>query len=443
LPKNRFLGIKEDYIQKPAFSDDRSQLESDSINQQRIRLGQTFWILPRLNFFMKPRRLKMNVRRFTKFAFVLAIIALIAGLSACDQIQQLLVPAPPDMEDVSAEIPIGVVVALTGRFADEIGIPMHNGFELARAEINHSRMLGGAKITFITEDDQSVSSVEALNKLIHQDGVSAITGLAISGQAIHSFPIAQENGVVCFSSVSSASGLSAIGDFIFRASLTVDRMVPVGVATTREKLGYQRVAVLYDRIDLYSQSGYEALTEAFADNGVEVVATETFETGDTDFSAQLTRIEALDPDAVFVSALSPEMTLILIQGRDLGTSFIILEMTIDEVKAAGAAAEGAITFTSWIHTASTPGNQAFVQKYEETYGQNPNPWAAQSYAAVYILAEAIGDAQSKHPTAIRDAMANIMDFDTVLGQFSFDVVGDAVYNPIILIVDNGQFQVFE
>jgi branched-chain amino acid transport system substrate-binding protein len=385
----------------------------------------------------------MNSRRITPFVFVLAIVALIAGLSACDQIGQLLVPGPPEMEDMSAEIPIGVVVALTGRFAGEIGIPMLNGFELARDEINNSGQLGEATITFITEDDQSESAVDAFNKLIHQDGVSAITGLAISGQAIHSFPIAQENGVVCFSSVSSASGLSAIGDFIFRASLTVDRMVPVGVATTREKLGYQRVAVLYDRIDLYSQSGYEALTEAFADNGVEVVATETFETGDTDFSAQLTRIEALDPDAVFVSALSPEMTLILIQGRDLGTSFIILEMTIDEVKAAGAAAEGAITFTSWIHTASTPGNQAFVQKYEETYGQNPNPWAAQSYAAVYILAEAIGDAQSKHPTAIRDAMANIMDFDTVLGQFSFDVVGDAVYNPIILIVDNGQFQVFE
>ena len=130
---------------------------------------------------------------------------------------------------MSAEIPIGIVVALTGRFADEIGIPMQNGFELARAEINNSGMLGGAAITFITEDDQSESSVEAFNKLIHQDGVSAITGLAISEQAKHAFPIAQENGVVAFSSVSSASGLSAIGDFIFRAGLTVDILNPSGV----------------------------------------------------------------------------------------------------------------------------------------------------------------------------------------------------------------------
>ena len=56
----------------------------------------------------------MNVRRFTKFAFVLALVTLIAGLSACDQIGQLFLPAPPEMEEVSAEIPIGLVVALTG-----------------------------------------------------------------------------------------------------------------------------------------------------------------------------------------------------------------------------------------------------------------------------------------------------------------------------------------
>ena len=232
----------------------------------------------------------MNTRRSTIFALLLAIVALIAGLSACDQIGQLLVPAPPGMERLSGDIPIGVVVALTGRFADEIGIPMHIGFELARAEINNSGMLGDAKITFITEDDQSESSVEAFNKLIHQDGVSVITGLAISAQAIHSFPIAQENGVVCFSSVSSASGLSAIGDFIFRAGLTIDILNPSGVRITQEKLGYTTAATLYDESDLYSTSSHEGFQAALAKNGVEVVATEAFQSGDTDFTAQLTRI---------------------------------------------------------------------------------------------------------------------------------------------------------
>ena len=69
----------------------------------------------------------MNVGRFCKLAFVLAIVALITGLSACDQIGQLLVPAPPEMEDMSAEIPIGVVLSITGRFASSFGKPIRTG----------------------------------------------------------------------------------------------------------------------------------------------------------------------------------------------------------------------------------------------------------------------------------------------------------------------------
>ena len=177
------------------------------------------------------------------------------------------------------EIAVGVVVSLTGPNA-LYGLSVRNGFELALEEVNGSGLIA-PKIRFIVEDYRGTAAgaVETFGKLIHQDRVPVILGPGISTAAVEAFPIAQENQVVAFSSISSSAGLSAIGDFIFRASLTVDRMVPVGVARTREKLGYQRVAVLYDRIDLYSQSGYE-----------------TFETGDTDFSAQLTRIQALDPD---------------------------------------------------------------------------------------------------------------------------------------------------
>ena len=100
----------------------------------------------------------------------------------------------------------------------------------------------------------------------------------------------------------------------------------------------------------------------------------------------------------------------MIQARQLGiptsVPLIVPDLTGDEVAAASDAAEGAITFTSWISTADTPGNRAFVQNYRAKYGTEPNPWAAQSYAALYILAEAIANAQSIDATAIRDALAN-------------------------------------
>ena len=123
--------------------------------------------------------------------------------------------------------------------------------------------------------------------------------------------------------------------------------------------------------------------------------------------------------------------------------FILPEIAIEQVQTAGDAGEGVITFTGWSSLATTPGNQAFIENYRAAAGAEPNAWAAQSYATLHILAAAIVTAQSTDSEAIRDALANTMDFDTILGKFSFDEVGDAVYDPQILIVKEGAFTVFE
>jgi len=373
----------------------------------------------------------------------LAIVTLIVGLSACDQVGQLLIPAPPQMEGIS----IGLVYPITGRLGS-VGMEMESGFELALEEIN-SAQLSEIQLKFITEDDQSTveGAVAAFNKLIHQDGVSIILGPASSSATEAAFPMAQQNEVVAISPTAAARGLSAIGDFVFRTILTTDVLITSGIKVTQAKLGYQKAAIIYDEADLFSADGATVMREALTANGVEVLTTETFQSGDTNFSAQLTRIKDLNPDVIFVSALPPDKPEILIQARQLGipdsVPFIINTLTTTDVQAAGAAAEGTIAFTSWVNTTDTPENQAFIQNYRAKYGIEPNIWAAQSYASVYILAKAIAETQSTDATAIRDALASITDFDTILGQFSFDAVGDAVYNPVVLIVNNGEFQIFE
>ena len=270
---------------------------------------------------------------------------------------------------------------------------------------------------------------------------------ATSGATEAAFPIAQQNRVVAISATAAARGLGAIGDFVFRTILTTDVLITSGIKVTQVKLGYQKAAIIYDETDLFSADGATVMGEALIANGVDVLTTETFQSGDTNFSAQLTRIKDLNPDVIFVSALPPDKPEILIQARQLGipdsVSFIINTLTTADVQAAGDAAEGAIAFTSWVNSANTPGNPAFIQNYRAKYGIEPNIWAAQSYASVYILAKAIADAPSPNATAIRDVLANITDLDTVLGQFSFDVVGDAVYDPVVLIVQNGELQVFK
>ena len=393
----------------------------------------------------------MNTSRITTLVSVLAVVALMVGLSGCDQFISMLTDdgstdggMPPMMD---GEIQIGVIVALTGQHAEPYGLPMQRGFELAREEINNAQ-LGNASLTFVTVDDMSTvaGAMAAVQQLVDQD-VPAMVGIAISTQLKDAFPIAQENEVVAFSSVSSASGLSGIGDYIFRAGLATDILMPSGVMATQEKLGYQKVVTIYDDIDVYSTSSNEELRKALEANGVEILAVKTFQTGDTDFSEQLTKIKELNPDALFISALSREMTEIIIQGRALGipssVHFVVPDLSNAEVQKAGTAAEGAITFTGWSSMSDTPGNQAFVQSYRMRYGIEPEPWAAQSYATLHILANAISMAESMDSAAIRDALAQTMDSPTILGNFSFDPNGEAMYDPIVLIAKDGDLQVFE
>lgn len=382
----------------------------------------------------------MNIQKIITFTFLSVIIVLIAGLSACERVSQITQPDAPQIAEPSKEIPIGVVLPLTGRLATSFSKSMQQGFELALSEIN-SAQSSGATFKFIIKDDQSTieGATEAFNTLI-QEGVSVILGPATSSQTEMAFPIAQENQVVAISPTSAARGLSALGDYVFRVALTTDVLTPHGIETTQAKLGYQRVATMYDETDLFSTDADAAVREVLATKGIEVT-TETFQGGGTDFSEQLTRIQALNPDVIFVSSLPPEKPWILKQGHELGITapFIVRTLTAADVQAAGTvAAEGAMTFVGWGAAVDTPRNQAFVKNYSTKYGMEPNNYAARSYATFHILAEAITNAQSTDATAIREALANIKDLNTILGKFSFDANGDAVYEPKVLIVKDGK-----
>ncbi len=394
----------------------------------------------------------MKIGRFTQFAFVLAIIALIVGLSACDQIQQVLLPPPPEkppeMPPEAPEIPIGVVLAQTGDFAPAYGLPMLAGFELAREHINNSGALGGAQLKFIVRDDQSVSAVGPVNELI-AGGVSAIVGFAISTQLEEVTQTAQDNEVVLFSSVSSAPVLAGRGNFTFRSGLTSAVLNPPLVMATQTKFGYQTAATIYHDGDTYSTLSDKAFRDALVAGGVGVVAMETYQGDATDYTEELTRIMDANPEALFISALGAHIPQIMIEARQLmpDVHIIVPEMTDIEVAGAGDAAEGVVTSIGWFSMNDNPMNQAFIQSYTEKYGEAPVAWAAQSYAALNILAAAIAQAyaatHSIDATAIQGALAHTMDFPTVLGSFSFSADGDGVYAPNILVVENGAFVAFE
>ena len=385
-----------------------------------------------------------------KICLLIVSAALIFGLCGCDELVSILSEgeAPPPIPD---ELLIGLVMPQSGAFVDGPDDPdiirYLNGFYLARDEIN-SAQLAPPRIRFILEDNKSSAegAIAAYNKLIHQDGVTALLGPATSTLTEIAFPVAEENRIVAIAPTSASQGLSALGDFVFRVNLTVDKLIPLGLGLTQEKLGYQRVAIIVDTLDGFSRSANEVYAETLGAMDIELLTTETFSTRDADLRPQLTRIRDLAPEAVLVAANSFDQPTILLQGREVGipddVPFIIPLMSVGEVQQAGDAAEGAITFTAWTSAADTPRNQAFVRNFIAEYGSEPSVFSALAYTSVQLLVNAISTAESTDSAAIREALAATSDFETVLGNFSFDAVGDAVYDPIILIARDGALQPF-
>jgi branched-chain amino acid transport system substrate-binding protein len=350
--------------------------------------------------------------------------------------------------DLSGEIPVGFVFSLTGGAA-LYGTSQRNAVEMAVEEINESGMLGDATIRAFIEDDagRPETATTVFETLINQNNVVAIIGPTLSNAALSADPIAQEAGVPVVAVSNTAAGITEIGDYIFRVSLPESMVIPNTVEVTKEELGYDRVAIMYANDDAFSRSGYEVFRQALQDQGVEIATEQTFSTNDTDFSPQLTQIRNIDPapEALIVSALAQPAAGILTQASQLGLDLPVIggngfnSPQLSEL--AGEAADGVIAGAAWIVTNTNPRNREFVEAYNERYGNNPDQFAAQAYAGTYILAQAIANAGSAERDAIRDALDQIENLDTVLGNFSFEN-REPQHTPVVQQLQDGQFQVF-
>ncbi len=219
----------------------------------------------------------------------------------------------------AAEIKIGIAEALTGPVA-KYGVPIKNGFVLASEEINAAGGIKGNKIALVIEDEQAKKE-EAINvfkKFIFQDKVLAIFGPTLSNSAFASDPFANEQKTVVFGTSNTAEGITAIGPYVFRNSVAEADILPIVTKVATKKLGLKKVAIIYGNDDSMTKSTYEIFLRSIKAEKLEVVDTETFAKGDIDFSAQLTKIKSLNPDAVFCGALVEEASNIILQARKLG-----------------------------------------------------------------------------------------------------------------------------
>jgi len=352
--------------------------------------------------------------------------------------------------NLSGVITIGGAHALTGPIA-LYGQPIRNGIDLAVKQINESGFLGDATMEVVWGDTvgDKEQAINVFNKLINQDQVVGILGPTLSNSAFAADPVAQEAGTVVIGSSNTASGITDMGEYVFRTSLPESAVIPNTIEQTKAALGLEKVAVMYGNDDAFTKSGYDVFAQALADEGIEVLATETFAKGDTDFSAQLTKIQSLEPDAIVLSALAEEAANIMIQARQLGIPESVPFIGGNGFNSpklfelGGEAANGAISGSAWNLSSTSAASQKFVADYEAEYGVKPDQFAAQSYTAAWAMATAIRNADSTDRAAIRDALDALGFIESPLGPFSFDDNRDPDHPPVVQVMSDGAFALFE
>lgn len=355
------------------------------------------------------------------------------------------------IDPLPAEITLGAVHDLSGGTA-LYGTAIQKGIDLAVKQVNAQKFLGdGTTLKVVYEDaaGDPKQAIAAFEKLTANKDVVAILGPTLSSEAKSADPIAQEAKVPVIASSNTVAGIVEIGDYIFRTSLPEKAVIPNTVSVVIKALNLKKVAIMYGNDDAYTQGGYDVFIVALNNAGIEVLTTETFAKGDTDFSAQLTKIKSLNPDAIVVSALAEEAANIMVQARSLGipdsVRFIggngFNSPKLAEI--AGAAANGAISGSAWNVASTYPASVAFVEAFTAEYGKAPDQFAAQAYTAAWVAAIAIKNANSVDHAAVRDALAQIKDFESPLGNYSFDTNRDPVHEPVVLVVQDGKFVVFK
>jgi len=261
------------------------------------------------------------------------------------------------------------------------GATQKNGAQLAIDEINAAAGVDGLKIVAVFDDDASVpqQGVNVFNKFINADKVAIIIGPTLSNTAQVTDRIAQQAGVPVLAISNTAKGITEIGDFIFRDSLTEAVVIPNTIRVAKDKLKIAKVAVFYGNDDAFTKGGYDAFKKALADAGIQVLNEQTFAKGDRDFSPQLTQIKGLNPDAIIVSALVEEASGIVSQARQLGIPATIPILGGNGfnspalIKNAGEAAEGVMNGAAWNSASPLPMNQKFVQAFSAKYGTPRGP----------------------------------------------------------------------
>jgi len=352
-------------------------------------------------------------------------------------------------------IRVGVVAELTGDIP-AVGASCKNAAEMAVKEVNDAGGLevgvNKYKVDLFIEDNagKADQSASAAQKLITQNNVVAIIGPNASRYAIPASEIAESSKVVLITPWSTNpkttldARTGAPKKYVFRSCFIDPFQGRVVAKFALDNLKAKKAAVLYDVASEYNKGIAEFFKKTFEEIGGQVVAFETYTTGDKDFSAQLTKIKETNPDVIFLPNYYSEVPLQIQQAHRLGitTPFLGSDSwgSADLLKLGGQDLEGYYFSTHYAADAATPIATKFIAAYKAKYSSTPDDVAALTYDAFGLLWTALKNAGKVDRQAVRDALAKVPQYEGVTGNMKFqEGSGDPIKSAVILQIKNGQF----
>jgi len=323
------------------------------------------------------------------------------------------------------KIRIGLIYTLSGP-PSVLGQQSKNAFELAVKDLGGK--MGGKDVELFVVDDtlKPDVAIQKVQELLEQDKVDIVVGPIFSNmlQAIHK-PV-MDSGKILISTNAGASSYagSSCNPRFFVTSYQNDQVYATLGKVANDK-GYKRV---YAMVPNY-QAGKDALAGFKSTYKGTIVEESLVPLNNLDFSADMSKIGAAKPDALFTfmpGGLGIALIKQINQAGLKGKFPIISAFTDDEatLPALGEAADGIFGALTWAPTVDTPQNKKFVAAYEAAYNAIPASYAMQAYDAAMLIDSAVRAVKGNvSDSKALSAAISKADFKSLRGPFKFNVNG--------------------
>lgn len=346
--------------------------------------------------------------------------------------------------EVGDTIKVGLNFELSGAVA-AYGQVQKNAAELAVDEINKAGGVDGKELEIVSKDNKSENNEAAsvASSLVTQNKVNVMIGPATSGATAAATPAATKAAVPLVTPSGTQDSLTyadgKVKEYVFRTTFQDSFQGQVLAQYATENLSAKKVVLYYDNSSDYAKGIANEFKNQYKG---EIVVEETFQAGDKDFQAALTKIKDKEFDAIIMPGYYTETGLITKQARDMGIDKPILgpdgfsdEKFIENATAAGT---NNVYYVSGYSTKVDLSDKAakFVESYKAKYGEEPNMFAALAYDSVYMVAEAAENAENS--SEIAKNFAKIKDFDGVTGKTTIDEKHNPVKSAIMIGLKDGK-----